>query len=237
MITACLAEPEPGPSLPDSDPGVEPEQASSHCGNSVCETGEATTCPGDCPQEPACPSAIELGNDLAVDRGDPVPHATNSVIEPALAYHWVGPRDGRYQVIATAPVAITLDVRDGDCAGVVAAYGAPAATILVTTGEAFTITVDGLVEAGDRVSLQIQRVPDVCGDGICGGDEDTASCAVDCPPPPVCGDGTCSGDETCDSCPTDCGECPAPPPVECGDGTCSAGEDCNSCAVDCGVCA
>jgi cysteine-rich repeat protein len=49
--------------------------------------------------------------------------------------------------------------------------------------------------------------------------------------PAACGDTICGGDEDCASCPADCGECPA-----CGNGRCEAGEDCGSCASDCGSC-
>ena len=42
-----------------------------------------------------------------------------------------------------------------------------------------------------------------CGDGTCDGDETTASCAADCPPP-CNGDGVCDADENFGTCPTDC---------------------------------
>lgn len=73
-----------------------------------------------------------------------------------------------------------------------------------------------------------------CGDAVCSGVEDCASCPEDCPcEDPVCGDGTCDAPaETCSTCADDCGAC-----ASCGDGTCDATEDCASCFQDCGVCA
>jgi hypothetical protein len=53
-----------------------------------------------------------------------------------------------------------------------------------------------------------------CGDGVCGDDEDPASCPGDCgdaPPVGVCGDGECDEGEGPNSCPEDCaGDPPAP---------------------------
>jgi hypothetical protein len=63
----------------------------------------------------------------------------------------------------------------------------------------------------------------ICGDGICDRDEDSTTCARDCPP---CGNGVCEAFESCESCVGDCGGC------ACGDGWCTSGE-CASCAQDC----
>ncbi len=49
-------------------------------------------------------------------------------------------------------------------------------------------------------------------------------------PAEVCGDGICEGEESCSNCESDCGECP---PV-CGNGICDAEEDSSACPGDCG---
>jgi len=64
----------------------------------------------------------------------------------------------------------------------------------------------------------------VCGDGLCNGAEDAASCPADCPD--VCGDGVCTGSEATTNCPGDCG-------TLCGDGVCNGAEDEVSCLADC----
>lgn len=65
----------------------------------------------------------------------------------------------------------------------------------------------------------------VCGDGICGGLETDATCAVDCV---RCGDSVCSPGENVYACPGDCGYC--------GDYFCSSIENVYSCARDCATC-
>lgn len=68
-----------------------------------------------------------------------------------------------------------------------------------------------------------------CGDGVCNGDESYLTCLADCPAP-VCGDGVCEWDETFETCPVDC------PEFYCGDGVCGGaadGETCDSCPDDC----
>jgi len=75
--------------------------------------------------------------------------------------------------------------------------------------------------------------PAVCGDGICEGDENCSNCEIDCGAcPAVCGDGICEGDENCSNCEIDCGACPA----VCGDGKCEGDETCGNCEIDCGTC-
>ena len=67
-----------------------------------------------------------------------------------------------------------------------------------------------------------------CGDRICNGDEDYASCASDCDE--TCGDGICSlfeVGETADNCPADCSE------FGCGDFICSDDETTENCSNDC----
>lgn len=73
-----------------------------------------------------------------------------------------------------------------------------------------------------------------CGDEVCSGVEDCASCPADCPcGGSVCGDLSCDAPaETCSTCAEDCGAC-----ASCGDGACDGTEDCASCFQDCGVCA
>jgi DNA-binding beta-propeller fold protein YncE len=58
-----------------------------------------------------------------------------------------------------------------------------------------------------------------CGDGLCGGLEDTASCSLDCGEPPACGDTFCdagNGESSC-ACAADCGSPPGSE-VACADG-------------------
>lgn len=62
----------------------------------------------------------------------------------------------------------------------------------------------------------------ICGDGVCGPNEDAGSCAFDCT---VCGDGVCGADESQWSCRNDCGFC--------GDFYCASSEDRFSCPDDC----
>lgn len=75
-----------------------------------------------------------------------------------------------------------------------------------------------------------------CGDGICNGSENCASCAIDCRICPYCGDGICDAVEMslggCAICSSDCGACQ---PV-CGDGICNGSEVCSTCPGDCGTC-
>lgn len=88
---------------------------------------------------------------------------------------------------------------------------------------------------------------EVCGDGLCTGEEDNVKCSVDCKPPGACGDGACGFNENCADCPSDCAcgsgqycsptfkTCSQRP---CGDGKCDSGlgEDCDNCPSDCGEC-
>lgn len=82
---------------------------------------------------------------------------------------------------------------------------------------------------------------DVCGDKICGDNEDSTSCPADCGGAYMyCGDGLCATKdaEDCKGCPEDCGFCPLSGPIAsgCGDGKCSGDENCTNCTADCGVC-
>lgn len=63
-----------------------------------------------------------------------------------------------------------------------------------------------------------------CGDDVCLGDEDEASCPEDCLP--RCGDGFCIAPETDASCPADC-------LAACGDGLCAFDETPDACPQDC----
>jgi len=63
-----------------------------------------------------------------------------------------------------------------------------------------------------------------CGDGVCNGSENAASCPGDCPT--KCGDGLCTGSENASTCAGDC-------PQTCGDGFCTGTENASTCAGDC----
>lgn len=69
-----------------------------------------------------------------------------------------------------------------------------------------------------------------CGDGTCGGDENSVNCEVDCGPPP-CGDDVCdpgAGEDKC-SCSADCGAPPSTEATLCADGfdnDCDGQTDC-----------
>eukprot|EP00798_Chlamydomonas_sp_ICE-L_P022008 gene22008-29067_t len=56
------------------------------------------------------------------------------------------------------------------------------------------------------LSNEGQATDSFCGNKICEGGEDGASCAMDCCPKAVCGDGICQAyaGEECESCPEDC---------------------------------
>lgn len=71
-----------------------------------------------------------------------------------------------------------------------------------------------------------------CGDGMCNGAEDCASCSIDCPAlASSCGDGVCDANsESCTSCPQDCAGVTSGNPSRrfcCGSGDCSDAR-CNS---------
>ena len=63
-----------------------------------------------------------------------------------------------------------------------------------------------------------------CGDAVCEGTEDAASCPADCPD--TCGDTFCTGTENPSTCPADC------PPI-CGDTVCNGTENASTCSADC----
>jgi hypothetical protein len=71
---------------------------------------------------------------------------------------------------------------------------------------------------------------------MCDSLEDPTLCPTDCgttqPSTGYCGDGICLGQETTASCPADCKE--VNPTTECGDGVCQSDETSENCEVDCG---
>jgi len=128
-------------------------------------------------------------------------------------------------------------------------------------GENYCKVSDDSGECG--VMFTITSISCICGDGICGINED---CPKDCKPKTeeiggdsattrggtisagelqqlleqqrafLCGNRICDlGVESCRSCPSDCGDCSG---SYCGDGKCdySVGESCKTCTVDCGFC-
>lgn len=85
--------------------------------------------------------------------------------------------------------------------------------------------------------------PPRCGDDVCNGEEDCATCPADCGS--CCGDGTCdeARGESCTTCPADCG-CEAGEVCDAGSSTCEAcapqceGRACgdDGCGGVCGMC-
>ncbi len=80
-----------------------------------------------------------------------------------------------------------------------------------------TITIAGPTTGGGG---------EYCGNGVCAGNETSATCPQDCAA--VCGDGACTQTESVNNCPADCG-----PPQVCGNGVCDAGETFQNCPSDC----
>ena len=79
------------------------------------------------------------------------------------------------------------------------------------------------------VTVRLLRDEDacpICGDNLCEGGEDSATCPGDCPLDlSGCSDGTCTGEEDAGNCPGDC--------TECGDGQCTGTETSATCCIDC----
>jgi hypothetical protein len=97
---------------------------------------------------------------------------------------------------------------------------------LAACGTAGSDAVDAAAPDGPR----IYDGGVVCGDDVCQGGEDHASCASDCPlPGSICGDGICNNGETLSTCAVDC---PAGGTF-CGDGVCNGGESTSTCTADC----
>jgi hypothetical protein len=202
--------------------------------------------------EPASCGAIVLATSTVVELAGSTARAApardtatcgDGATAPVQPYVWTVPVAGRYRVTATAAYPLVVAARAGVCVGPQLACVAPAANagasfeIAVPAGREVTFDVTGRAGASGPFHLRLERVPDVCGDDLCSGDESCSTCARDCgacPAPPVCGDGRCDRPESCTSCPTDCGSCGGG--AYCGDGVCDAAEDCDSCPGDCGDC-
>lgn len=71
----------------------------------------------------------------------------------------------------------------------------------------------------------------VCGDRVCE-EKERKTCPQDCPTQNICGDNICGFNENCEE------DCEEPPPTQtnCGNLTCDSGETCNNCPGDCGSC-
>ena len=96
---------------------------------------------------------------------------------------------------------------------------------------------DGLIDCADS-DCAADAACDVCGNGICGGGEDSCTCVADCGAAPSlelsCSNGA---DDDCDGL-SDCADadCTSDPACEiCGNGSCASGEDVCSCPADCGA--
>ena len=70
-------------------------------------------------------------------------------------------------------------------------------------------------------------VAPVCGDDVCNGNENNATCPEDCPPGVFCGDNICNGSESNASCPGDCPCTPQPNDSCTGENVC-IGDSCVS---------
>ena len=205
---------------------------------------ELPPCTGfGCPAPPqpgtvdVCPGAIVLTGtstdrtDLLVgDRADTASCGTGETAGFA-DYRWFVPVSGQYRIAVHAMSPVVVDVRGGDCTGDELACNAADDTAVdraLPAGEAVEITVAG----SGSIELTIEKLPDVCGDGLCGTGEDSTTCAIDCPVA-FCGDGLCEAGEDASTCALDCDTGDASD--TCGDGVCGATESSGSCPWDCGA--
>jgi len=190
-----------------------PAQAQQTCGNLTCEQGEdAANCPSDCQASgPVCGNnTCELGEDISscpADCGSQGPVCGNSSCEAGEDAQTC-PADCGGSGFVCGDNVCTPDVEScGNCI------------------QDCPCWMPGTTCNADPYPGVCENV---CGNGLCGPDENAGNCSEDCPV--QCGDSICSIGE---SCPSDC--------AGCGDGFCDAGlgENDLSCAQDCstgGVC-
>jgi hypothetical protein len=255
LLAGCFdLQPEPPPPLqlpplPQPQPPRPTPPYVPACGDGVCSTGEAISCPIDCPTPPVCnedPQPESLSLDLTgttvggIAQDDRAPCGDG---EPGLArtYSWSAAQSGSYTIAATADFPIIVDVRRGSCEGsdltcdAAQATDATSAIVALYAGQRIQLVLDGEGGSSGTFHLTIVRNPDSCGDGVCEAGEACDACAADCgtcPPPPVCGDGVCEAGENDATCSSDCGSSTSTS-NSCGDGICDATETSASCPIDC----
>ena len=156
---------------------------------------------------------------------------------PIRLYEWTAPDSGVYQISATGSFPTVLAVYLDDCDGHEEACNAGDAmtgssvTVGLPPERSVAIQVAGMAGTAGDFELDIAKLPDRCGDGVCEAGEMCDACPSDCGIcyGSDCGDGVCQPYETAESCPLDCG------PYYCGDGVCEPDESLATCGQDCGA--
>lgn len=192
------------------------------CGNGICEDGEdSTNCPDDCAESCGdgmcealegetcgnCPNDCTCGESYCQDFLTCVYECTDMAC--AESCHEDGcleAQDNSVLILGCIEENCSTECVDPSAEG--------CHTCTVTNCGAFL------------ASCYQSVCPGTCGDGVCDGNEDHATCPEDCS---ECGNDICEADETAGSCPDDC-------LVGCGDDTCDETETCESCPADCGSC-
>jgi len=207
--------------LSDISSLIEGNMQQTHCGNSICETGES------CPECPECCSQDITPPILS--SGNPSGTLPSSTTQTTISLTTNEPATCKYSTTPNTP------------------YSSMPNTFSSTGGTSHSTTVSGL-GSGNSYSYYIRCqdasgnannsdyaisfsiascIPDWsctdwtdCSNGIqtrtctdsnscgttAGKPSESQTCSVP-PPSPFCGDGTCNGAETCSSCPADCGSC------------------------------
>lgn len=208
--------------IEEVEDATEVDEPDAECGDGVCQPLAGETC-GTCPADcGVCP-----GCDDGECAGEPIENCATC------------PED-----CGPCPTC-----SDGEC---VEEDGEDCTTCPVDCGLCPTVCGDGKCEQGEPWETAELCPGDcgACGDGLCGANEDEASCVHDCVP--ACGDGACDAGEEEGAeghCPTDCGPCDdgicgyadfaegcdAGDCVPgCGDGICDDAESAFNCPPDCG---
>ena len=234
-----------------------PDDCTDVCGNGACEDGEtAADCPADCAG--GCGDGVCTVDDGETADGCPDDCTSCRVIWECTRFCGAGDdgcRQACYEhgdAAARSIYELLTQCAVRSCGGLLGDEDAARQCLREFCGAEATECLEPLCDDGvchrvveDPVSCPAD-CSDLCGDGLCTGEETLAACAADCAGicgneaceegedfgscpadcEPVCGDGLCSLDEDPESCPQDC-------PAECGDGRCSADEDPRVCPVDC----
>lgn len=181
----------------------------STCGNAVCEEGEETICPMDCPTcgDGFCngtESSETCPDDCSIERcGDR--KCTGSENRDTC------PTDCRF-------------CGDGYC-DATEIYNTCPSDCTATCGNDVCETSGGETY---EVCPYDCPAPERCGDGVCSLNETTLTCVEDCKDFILCGNDKCESGENRSNCPADC-------PAQCGDGYCDDPETEATCPNDCAL--